>query len=454
MTIQSQNPTTEEIIKEFQAHSDDDVKNTLSKAMSAFHTHRLSSFEDRAFKMRKVAEILEENKKDFATIMTSEMGKTLKSAIAEVEKCALLCHHYADHAAKYLERRDVKMDKKTAYIEFLPIGPVLAIMPWNFPFWQVFRFAAPALMAGNVGILKHASNVPQCALLIEDIFRQAGFEKGCFQTLLISSDKIEDIIKDKRIRAVTLTGSEGAGRSVASIAGKQIKKCVLELGGSDAFIVMPSANLQDAIKTGVIGRTMNNGQSCIAAKRFIVHEEIYDDFKNGFIEAFENLKVGDPMKEETDIGPLASKQGVKDLDELVEASVQQGAVKLYGAHKIDGHGNFYQPGILENIPENAPAYSEELFGPVALLFKVGDLEEAIELANSSRFGLGSAIFTQDQEEMDIAVRDLQAGSTFINAFVSSDPHLPFGGVKDSGYGRELSSEGIMEFCNIKTVVKA
>ena len=454
MAIKSVNPATEEILKEFQELNEQGLEQAIQKALAAFKVHRLTSFEDRAAKMQKAADILENKKETYAKTMTAEMGKTFKSAISEVEKCALVCRHYADHARDYLAPRHIKTEHDWSYVEYLPIGPVLAVMPWNFPLWQVFRFAAPALMAGNVGLLKHASNVPQCAILIQDVFEEAGFDTGCFQTLLIGSKKVEAVIQDHRIRAVTLTGSEGAGRAVAAQAGEHIKKSVLELGGSDPFIVMPSANLEDALDKGLTGRTMNNGQSCIAAKRFIIHADIYEDFKQGFVQRFENLKVGDPMEDTTDIGPLAMKQGVDDLDDLVEKSVSAGATKICGAHPIDGTGYYYQPGILENIPPNAPAYEEELFGPVALLFKVQTLEEAIELANKTRFGLGAAIFTNDENEMKQAIRDLDAGSTFINHIVASDPRLPFGGVKASGYGRELAAEGIREFTNIKTVVKA
>lgn len=454
MPIQSLNPATEEVLKTFDAHDDAHIERTLEAAQAAFKRHRLTSFDDRAQKMIRVAEILEKNKNDYAKIMTAEMGKTYKSAIAEVEKCAGNARHYAEYAGQYLARQTVKTPYAESYIDHLPIGPVLAVMPWNFPFWQVFRFATPALMAGNVGILKHASNVPQCALLIEEIFKEAGFDEGCFQTLLIGSDKVEHIIADDRIRAVTLTGSEGAGRSVASAAGKHIKKTVLELGGSDAFIVMPSADLDDAVNKGLTGRIQNNGQSCIAAKRFIIHADIYDQFRDAFVKKFEALNVGDPMDAQTDVGPLAMKQGVDDLEKQVKDSVDKGAHRLCGAHAMDGKGFFFKPGILDNIPHDSPAYSEEFFGPVALMFKSGSLDEAIYLANSSRFGLGSVIFTQDKAEMDQAVRDLDAGFTAINAIVASASPLPFGGVKTSGYGRELSADGIREFTNIKSVVRA
>jgi succinate-semialdehyde dehydrogenase/glutarate-semialdehyde dehydrogenase len=454
MPIQTQNPATEEVIKIFEPLSSKDIEEKIAKAHETYKKHRQTSYVERAKKLLKIADILEKNKESYAQIMTTEMGKTLKSSISEVEKCASLCRFYAENGEKFLKDRHIKTENEYSYVTYKPIGIILAVMPWNFPFWQVFRFIVPNLMAGNVGLLKHASNVPQCALKIEEIIKKAGFDEGCFQTLLIESDAIENIVGDERIRGVTLTGSEKAGQIVASQAGKVCKKTVLELGGSDAFIVMPSADLDEALNKGKTGRTMNNGQSCIAAKRFIVHEDIYDEFKSRFIDIFENLKVGDPTDDQTDIGPLSMQQTRDDLDELVEKSVKAGATKLCGAHKIDAKGYFYQPGILENIPENAPAYTEELFGPVALLFKVKDIDEAIDLANTVRFGLGSAIFTNDEAEINKAVQNLDAGSTFINSFTASDPKLPFGGVKNSGYGRELAEEGIREFCNIKTIVKA
>ncbi len=454
MSIQSKNPATGKVEKEFQSYSKDQINQAIDTAHNTFKSHRQSSFGDRAKKMRKAADILENRKDEFATIMVSEMGKTFAAAKSEVEKCASVCRHYADNAQEYLADRHIKTEYQQSYVSHQPIGIILAIMPWNFPFWQVFRFAAPTLMAGNVGLLKHASNVPQCALAIQEIFEEAGFKKGCFQTLLIGSDKIEDIIADDRIRAVTLTGSEKAGRAVAATAGNKLKKCVLELGGSDPFIIMPSANMDDAIADGVTGRTMNNGQSCIAAKRFIIHEDIYDTYKEKLIKKFENLIVGDPMDEDTDIGPMVMESSRDDLDKQVSKTVQSGATILTGAHIIEGEGHYYQPGILENIPKDSVAYTEELFGPVALLFKVKNLDEAIELANAVRFGLGSAIYTNDQEEMKTAIHNLDYGSTFINHIVASDPRLPFGGVKNSGYGRELAEDGIREFMNLKTIVQA
>ena len=449
--IKSINPATEKEIKTYTEHTNDEVQQAIALAHDTFQTHRLSSFSERRASMMKAADILDSEKEKWAKLLTSEMGKIYKSAIAEVEKCALVCRHYADHAENIMQDEIIETEASKSYVKHLPIGVVLAVMPWNFPFWQVFRFAAPALMAGNVGLLKHASNVPGSALAIEEIFNRAGFEKGCFQTLLIGSEKVEAILKDDRVRAATLTGSEPAGRSVAATCGSEIKTTVLELGGSDAFIVMPSADMELAIDKAVTGRTMNNGQSCIAAKRFIIHADIYDEFRDKMVARFENLKVGDPMDDDTDIGPLAVKQIRDELDEQVTVSIKAGAALLCGGNIPEGKGYFFTPTVLDDIPENAPAFSEELFGPVASLYKVESLEDAIKLANATRFGLGSAIMTQDEKEMEIAFRDLDAGSTFVNSNVASDPRLPFGGVKSSGYGRELSSDGLLEFVNRKTI---
>ncbi|MGH9959971.1 MAG: NAD-dependent succinate-semialdehyde dehydrogenase, partial [Pyrinomonadaceae bacterium] len=340
---------------------------------------------------------------------------------------------------------------KKSYVHFQPLGTVLAVMPWNFPFWQVFRFAAPTLMAGNVGLLKHASNVPQCAIAIEDIIRRAGFPDGAFQSLLVGSEAVQRILEDPRIVAATLTGSEPAGRSVAGIAGKQIKKTVLELGGSDPFIVMPSTNLEEAVSTAVKARTINSGQSCIAAKRFIIHEEIYDEFERRFVEGMKALRVGDPMNDSTDIGPLATPQILKDVDDQVKTSIAAGALLLTGGKKLERPGNFYQPTVLTNIPPNSPVSCEEVFGPVAMLFRVRNIDEAIELANSTMFGLGTAAWTTDAQEQSHFIEELEAGCVFINGMVASDPRLPFGGIKHSGYGRELGEFGIREFVNIKMV---
>jgi succinate-semialdehyde dehydrogenase/glutarate-semialdehyde dehydrogenase len=382
--------------------------------------------------------------------MVREMGKTLKSAIAEAQKCASACRYYAERAEQFLADERAESSAALSYIRYLPLGPVLAVMPWNFPFWQVFRFAAPAIMAGNVGVLKHASNVPQCALAIEDLFRRAGFKPGVFQTLLIGSKRVKAIIEDPRIVAVTLTGSDAAGADVAQAAGKNLKKTVLELGGSDPFIVMPSANLEQAIATATTARNINNGQSCIAAKRFIIHEDVYARFCDGFVEAFRRLKIGDPMLEDTDVGPLATRDVFENLDHQVQRSVAAGAKVLIGGRRIDGKGYFYYPTILADIPPAAPVRREEVFGPVAAVYRVHNIQEAIAMANDSPYGLGSSAWTNDEKEQRQFIDEIEAGQTFINAMVASDPRLPFGGIKRSGYGRELSKLGIREFVNIKT----
>lgn len=451
MAIQTQNPATGEIVKIFEAHSDGFVDTAIEKSYAAYKTLRLWSFDERAACMRKAADIVESEAESLGKIMTLEMGKTYASAIAEAKKCALVCRYYADHAQAHMTDEIVETAASKSYRAYQPIGPVLAVMPWNYPLWQVFRFAAPALMAGNTGLLKHASNVPQCALAIEDIFRRAGFPDGAFQTLLIGGSKVERILRDPRIRAATLTGSEPAGASVASICGQEIKPTVLELGGSDAFIIMPSADLDKAVAVGTTARTQNNGQSCIAAKRYIVHADVYDEVRARFKAAFEALKVGAPMDADTDIGPLVNAESRAEISGQVAAALKDGATRVTGAEVVAGDGYYFTPGILENIPKDSPAYYEEIFGPVALLFKVESLDAAIELANDSPFGLGSAIFTQDAAEQAQAIRDLEAGATFVNSMTSSDPRIPFGGVKRSGYGRELAAEGIRAFCNVKTV---
>jgi succinate-semialdehyde dehydrogenase/glutarate-semialdehyde dehydrogenase len=451
MAIATINPTTGATVKTFTELTGAEIDAKLALAALTFQTHRQTSFADRAQKMTDAAEILESEKQKLGRLMTIEMGKPLKAAISEAEKCAWVCRYYAENAEQHLADQIIETNAKRSYVRFQPLGPVLAVMPWNFPFWQVFRFAAPALMAGNVGLLKHASNVPQCALAIEDIFRRAGFPAGAFQTLLIGSDKVESILNDARVVAATLTGSEPAGASVASIAGKQIKKTVLELGGSDPFVVMPSANLKEAITTAVKARTINNGQSCIAAKRFIVASAIYDEFERGFVEQMKSLVVGDPLEEKTEIGPLATPQIVKDLDEQVQKAVAAGARVLSGGKRIERLGNFYEPTVLVDVDPSTPVSCEEIFGPVAMLFRVDNIEEAIRLANATTFGLGSSAWTNDAAEQEQFINELEAGCVFINGMVASDPRLPFGGVKHSGYGRELAEFGIREFVNIKTV---
>jgi succinate-semialdehyde dehydrogenase / glutarate-semialdehyde dehydrogenase len=449
--IASINPTTEETVRTFEALSSAQISERLDRAVAAFRAHRRTSFAERAQHMRKAAEILDAECRNLGRLMTLEMGKPIGAAVAEAEKCATACRYYAENAERFLADEPVKMEGGKSWIAFQPIGVVLAIMPWNFPFWQVFRFAAPALMAGNVGILKHASNVPQCALAIEDVFRRAGFVDGSFQTLLVGTGPVEGLLADERVAAVTLTGSEGAGRAVASTAGKNLKKCVVELGGSDPFVVMPSANLDQAVATAVSARMVNNGQSCIAAKRFIVHDRIYDAFLDKFVAAVAAVRVGDPMDEQTQLGPLATGQIRDDLDKQVTESVAAGARVLTGGTKLDRKGFFYAPTVLADIPENAPATDEELFGPVASVFRAKDLDDAIRIANGTTFGLGASAWTNDQSERDRFVRDIESGLLFINGMVASDPRLPFGGVKNSGFGRELGEFGIREFVNIKSV---
>jgi succinate-semialdehyde dehydrogenase / glutarate-semialdehyde dehydrogenase len=449
--MQSKNPATGEVLAQFDELGPSQIEDKLARAHAAFARQRRTRLPDRAAALRRAGEIMERDKRRLAATMTQEMGKTLASAIAEAEKCAWVCRYYADNAERQLADEVIATDAGKSFTRCLPLGPVLAVMPWNFPFWQVFRFAAPALMAGNVCLLKHASNVPQCALAIEDVLRQAGFADGVFQTLLIGSSRVAAIIEDPRVAAVTLTGSEGAGAQVGATAGKALKKSVLELGGSDPFIVMPSANLDTAAATAVKARCINNGQSCIAAKRFLIHAAVYDAFVERFVAGLERLVVGDPMRDDTDVGPLATEQVLDDVSRQVAASIAAGARLLCGGKRIGLRGNFYAPTALADIPETAPAYREEVFGPVASLFQVPDLDAAIALANATSFGLGSSVWTTDETEQRRFIDELDAGQTFINAMVASDPRLPFGGVKRSGHGRELSTVGIREFVNLKTI---
>ena len=451
MPIATTNPASGETLKAFDALTDGELESRLELAARAFTRHRTTSFADRSAAMHRAADILESEKSEFARLMTLEMGKPIAAAIAEVEKCALGCRYYADNAAAFLADMQLPADKGEARVIFQPIGVVLAVMPWNFPFWQVFRFVAPALMAGNVGLLKHSSNVPQCALAIEDIIRRAGFTDDVFQTLLVGSDVVEGIIADQRIAAVTLTGSEAAGRSVAAAAGKHLKKTVLELGGSDPFIVMPSADLDAAVTTAITARMINNGQSCIAAKRFIVHEGVYDVFIEKFAAGVRAIRVGDPMDAATELGPLATASIRDDLVTQVEKSVAMGARLLCGGASIDGPGFYYQPTVLADIPDESPAAVEELFGPVASVWRAAGIDDAIRIANSTSFGLGASAWTGDASERERFIREIEAGMVFINGMVASEPGLPFGGVKSSGYGRELGEFGIREFVNIKSV---
>src|SRR5712671_5725463 len=451
MAIATVNPATGETLKTFQALSSAQIEQKLKLAVTAFRAERKTPFGERARRMRKAADILERDKDKFAHLMTLEMGKPYKAAVAEAVKSAGGCRYYADNAEKFLADEVVETGAKKSFIRYLPIGPILAVMPWNFPFWQVFRFAAPALMAGNVGLLKHASNVPQCALKIEEIFREAGFPEGAFQTLLIGSQQVDAILNDPRVVAATLTGSEQAGIQVGMAAAKRIKKVVLELGGSDPFIVMPSADLDAAVATAVEARVQNNGQSCIAAKRFIVADSIADEFQRKFVSRMEGLQIGDPFDDKTQLGPLANAEAVTSLDADVQKSVAAGARLLTGGHPLKRPGNFYAPTVLTDIPKNSPAYQEEFFGPVASIFRVKSVDEAIQIANDSRFGLGASAWTNDPGETERFVNELEAGMVFLNKMVASDPRVPFGGVKHSGHGRELSVQGIREFVNIKTV---
>ncbi len=451
MAIATINPATGETLQTFPALSSAEIEQKLQLAVATFHAERKTPFSERAQRMRKAADILERDKDKFAHLMTLEMGKPYKAAVAEAVKCTTACRYYADNAETILADEVIETGAKKSFIRYRPIGPILAVMPWNYPFWQVIRFAAPALMAGNVGLLKHASNVPQCAVAIEKLFLEAGFPAGAFQTLLIGSQQVDAILNDPRVVAATLTGSEQAGIEVGIAAAKRIKKVVLELGGSDPFIVMPSADLNAAVATGVDARTLNNGQSCIAAKRFIVADSIADEFQRKFVDRMKNLRVGDPFDEKTELGPLATAGAVKDLHADVQKTVKAGAKLLTGGHKLDLPGNYYAPTVLTDIPKESPAYREEFFGPVASLFRVKDIDEAIRLANDSRFGLGASAWTNDDRERERFINELESGMVFINKMVASDPRIPFGGVKSSGHGRELAANGIREFMNIKTV---
>lgn len=451
MAIASIDPATGETVATFEEHSAAEVENRVARAAAAFRSWRKSAFPERSAVLVRAAEILESEKRRFGEILTLEMGKPIGAAIAEVEKCALCCRFYAEHAPAFLADEATETDATRSFVRYEPLGVVLAVMPWNFPFWQVFRFAAPAVMAGNAGLLKHASNVPQAALAIEEIFARAGAPDGVFQTLLVGSGAVQALIDDSRIAAVTLTGSEGAGVAVGRAAGAQIKKAVLELGGSDPFLVMPSADLSAAIGTAVKARTINNGQSCIAAKRFIVHRDVAAAFEAGFVEQMAALAVGDPMDPNTAIGPLATEKILEELDAQVQRSIAAGARCLTGGKRLDRKGNFYPPTVLADPPEGSPAYAEETFGPVAVLFTVENLDQAIALANATPFGLGASAWSTDPAEQERLIAEIEAGSVFINGMVKSDPRLPFGGIKRSGFGRELSVHGIREFVNVKTV---
>jgi len=451
MAIATINPATGQLLKKFEPLTSQQLEGKIQCAHETFGRFRKLPFPERARMMTKAAEILERDKDNIGRLMTTEMGKTHRSAVDEAVKCAWACRYYAESGEDFLKDEVVKTGSAKTYIHYQPLGIILGVMPWNFPFWQVFRFAAPNLMAGNTCLLKHASNVPQCALKIEEIFRDAGFPQGAFQTLLIGSSEVDAVLADPRVMGASLTGSEGAGVQVGISAAKRIKKVVLELGGSDPFIVMPSAKLDDAIATAAKARVINNGQSCIAAKRFIVHERIADEFERGFVAKMQALKVGDPMDPATELGPLASADAVQGLHEAVCESVKAGARVLTGGKPVDGPGSFYAPTVLTDIPKGSPAYHEELFGPVACVFRVKDAGEAIAVANDTRFGLGASAWTNDPAEREQFVNEIEAGMVFLNKMVASDPRMPFGGVKMSGFGRELGLYGIREFTNAKTV---
>ncbi len=450
--IATKNPATGETIKIFKPHTDTEIQAKITKSQQVFEEYRHISIEQKSVWMNQIALILEAEKEELAKILTLEMGKTYKSAIAEIEKCANVCRYYAENAAQFLADIQVQTDAKNSFIRFQPLGIILAVMPWNFPFWQVFRFAAPALMAGNVGLLKHASNVPQCALEIERIITKAGFPKGAFQTLLIPGSKVAEIVSDDRVKAATLTGSEAAGSSLASLCGQYLKKIVLELGGSDPFIVLESADLEIAANMAVTARMLNNGQSCIAAKRFIVQEAIAPQFQQLLIDKFAALKIGDPMSPETNVGPLATAEILQELDQQVQKTVQLGGKILIGGKSLtDQPGNYYLPTIITDIPLDSPGFTEEFFGPVALFFTVKDLDHAIKLANCTTLGLGASAWTNMDAEKERLIAEIEAGAVFINGLTKSDPRLPFGGIKRSGYGRELGIYGMQEFLNIKTI---
>jgi succinate-semialdehyde dehydrogenase/glutarate-semialdehyde dehydrogenase len=457
MPIATVNPANGETLSTFEPMEADEVERRIRLAEAAFRTWRTTTFAERAALLNRAAEVLDEETEDVARTMTLEMGKPVRQSRAEVAKCARAMRWYAGHAEELLadehpSEADVKDSGGVrAVVRYRPLGPVLAVMPWNFPLWQVIRFAAPALMAGNVGLLKHASNVPRTALFLEDLFRRAGYPEGAFQTLLVGSSAVEEILRDERVRAATLTGSEPAGRAVASVAGEMIKKTVLELGGSDPFVVMPSADLDRAARVAVTARVQNNGQSCIAAKRFIVHADVYDAFAERFVAGMRDLRVGDPLDEDTDVGPLATEQGRADLEELVDDAERSGASVLCGGERPEGDGWYYPPTVLSGITREMRIHREEAFGPVATLYRANDLEEAVLIANDTPFGLSSSVWTREDSEVERFARDVEAGGVFVNGMTASHPAFPFGGVKRSGYGRELSGHGIREFCNITTV---
>lgn len=450
--VESANPATREIVARFECLSEAQLDDKIERSIRCFASFRRTALSERAAWLARAADLLEADRERLGQLMTREMGKPLKAAVAEVAKCALACRYYVEHAAELLADRPIPTDAALSVIRMQPLGPVLAIMPWNFPFWQVFRFAAPALMAGNTALLKHASNVPACALAIEELFQRTGLPRDAFQTLLIGADKVPRLLQDRRVAAATLTGSVGAGRSVASLAGQHLKKTVLELGGSDPFVVMPSADLDQAVKSAIDARIVNSGQSCIAAKRFILAGDIAEEFCVRFVERMRGLRVGDPLDPDTDVGPLATAQVLEEVEEQVRRSVQAGARCLAGGHRLQGQGLYYAPTVLDEVPDDSPAAQDEIFGPVAALFRAADAADAVRICNRTRFGLGASVWSRDAQEQELFANEIEAGMVFVNHMVASDPRLPFGGIKDSGYGRELGPLGILEFVNAKTVV--
>jgi len=449
--MQSVNPATEELLKSCKTHSAEEVEARLAAAAEAYSSWSRKPVSARSTRMRRMAELLRGNKQELATVITSEMGKPIVQSEAEIEKCAYNCNYYADHAERLLRDEPRASGASESYIHYAPLGVILAVMPWNFPFWQVFRFAAPALIAGNTALLKHASNVPQCALRIEELFREAGFPQGVFLSLLIRNSEVSKVIEHPAIAAVTLTGSEGAGRQVATCSGRMIKKTVMELGGSDPFIVLEDADLDQAVQTGVRARFQNTGQSCIAAKRFIIVERVFEQFERRFVDAVRRLKTGDPMDRSTEIGPLARREFVDELERQIGESTSSGAVVLTGGSRRRGKGYYFEPTVLGNVRPDMPAGQEEVFGPVAAMMRARDKEDALRLANQTQYGLGASLWTSDIEAAKELAHRIEAGQVFINGMVASDPRLPFGGVKSSGYGRELSEFGIREFVNVQTV---
>jgi succinate-semialdehyde dehydrogenase/glutarate-semialdehyde dehydrogenase len=451
MAMETLNPATDELVQTFDTWDENELEAALQQVADASPSWRMTTFAERATLMKKAAEVLRTRLDHFAGLISLEMGKPIKESKAEIEKCAWVCEYYADNAEVFLANDNIESDAGKSYVAYLPLGTVLAVMPWNFPFWQVFRFAAPGLMAGNTGVLKHASNVPQCALAIEQVFVEAGFPQGVFRTLMISASQVKAVIEDPRVHAVTLTGSEPAGRQVAATAGASIKKSVLELGGSDAFVVLHDADLEAAATVGASSRFLNNGQSCIAAKRFIVVEAVADEFLSLFKQKIQALKVGDPMSETTDLGPMSRRDLRDELHKQVQDSIAQGAVAALGCEPVEGPGAYYQASILDNVAPGVRAYEEELFGPVAIMIRARNEDDALHIANDSRFGLGGSVWTNDSQRGERFALGMESGSTFVNGLVKSDPRLPFGGTKASGYGRELSTHGIHEFVNAKTI---